>query len=71
MGSCQAAYELGMLYYEGNEVKQDAKLALSYFEKAAEAGLVDAQAMAGGMYWQGVGTKEDKSKGYEPSYTSV
>ena len=43
-------YVVGAMYYTGNAVPQDEKLAVSWFRKAAEQGHPDAQYALGLMY---------------------
>ena len=42
---------LGLMHSEGHVVKQDVDVATSYFEKAAEAGSLDAQTILGNQYY--------------------
>jgi TPR repeat protein len=49
-GNADAQHLLGLMYYTGNAVLQDQKLAVSWFRKAAEHGQADAQYALGLMY---------------------
>lgn len=42
-GDAQAQFQLGLLYFKGDEVQQDYKQAKDWFEKAAKQGHVAAQ----------------------------
>ncbi len=59
MGFEEAQFQLGFVYYEGEELKQDYKKALFYFEKAAESDVPEAQFYLGTMYYEGKGVKKD------------
>lgn len=62
----EAQYNWGVMYYSGkNEVKQDYKKALYWFNKAAEQEYAAAERLLGGMYHEGNGVKQDYSKAYE------
>ena len=58
-GNTQAQYNLGEIYYHGEEVKQDYSEALKWFRKAAEDGLAKAQFMLGVMYENGFGVDKN------------
>ena len=60
-----AQYGLGVMYYEGQGVKQDYLKAKEWYEKAAMQGYSDAQLNLGLMYVQGQGVNVDKFKAYE------
>jgi TPR repeat protein len=64
-GDTAAAYELGMLYFQGKGVKQDLDKAFEYFRMSAEGGYEDSFAAYGGMYENGYGTKKDPVKAYD------
>jgi TPR repeat protein len=50
----RAYYNLGILYLEGQGVRQDYKEAFRWFQKGAEAGDSSAQTNLGYMYDQGL-----------------
>lgn len=58
-GDVSALYEVGNRLFEGRGVPRDPKLALSWFERAATAGLVPAQFRVGNMYEKGTGVARD------------
>ena len=47
----EALLGLGLMHSEGHFVEQDADVATSYFEKAAEVGSLDAQTILGNQYY--------------------
>jgi len=57
-----AIYEVGQCYAHGWGVKEDKKLALSYFQVAARLGDSDAQGELGFCYLNGKGCKKDKKE---------
>jgi TPR repeat protein len=61
-GDQNAQYELGALYYSGNEVKQDYSQAALWYRRAAEQGNVDAQFSLGNMFLMGEGIAQDDSQ---------
>ena len=61
-GDMEAQYELGFMYYDGDGVKTDRKLALKWFTAAAMQGHKDARHQLGEMYYYGKGTKTDRVK---------
>ena len=52
-------YNLGVMYYEGQEVPQDYREAAKWFRKAAAQGLAKAQHNLGVMYYEGQGVPQD------------
>lgn len=58
-GDSQGAWSLGWLYENGKAVPQDYKLAASWYTKAAEQGLPDAQSKLGQLYEKGLGVPQD------------
>jgi TPR repeat protein len=60
-GNMQAANELGLIYYQGNGVEQNAEEAVTHIRKAAEAGLAQAQYNLGLLYANGHGVDKDVS----------
>lgn len=61
-GYSLAWYSLGKMYYEGDEVSQDIKLAFSWFTRAAQHNVIDAQYALGSMYCVGKGTEKNISE---------
>lgn len=61
-GYAPAQYHLARVYYEGNGVPRDLKLAGAYFNAAAHAGLPAALFAAGHMADQGEGVPADSKK---------
>ncbi|GJM09806.1 MAG: Sel1 repeat protein [Lysobacteraceae bacterium] len=57
-----AAYNLGLMYYEGEGVERDYTTAFNWFEKAAEAGSPSAQFQLGLMHFHGQGVSKDPGK---------
>ncbi len=55
-GYSLAWYSLGKMYYEGDEVSQDLKLAFNWFTRAAQHNVIDALYALGIMYSDGRGT---------------
>ena len=52
------------MYYNGEGVPKDYKLAVKCFTKAAEQGLADAQSMVGVCYADGLGVAKNPIEGY-------
>ena len=63
-GDTGAQTLLGVMYAQGQGVKQDYAKARELFEKAAVQGLADAQFRLGVMYAQGQGVKQDYVAAY-------
>ena len=63
-GVVSAQFKLGSMYYFGEGVPVDFKLALKWLSLAAEQGDVDAQHNLGVMYKNGQGIPEDKVQAY-------
>ncbi|MGE0736451.1 MAG: tetratricopeptide repeat protein [Alphaproteobacteria bacterium] len=60
----EAAYWLGeTLLVGGKRLKKDEKLAVGWFNKAAEGGHVDAMFKLGRMYFSGEGAERDETRG--------
>ena len=57
--SAAAMYNLGILYINGQGVKQDFGTAGRWFEKSAAGGDVDAMLNLGSLYYNGQGVKQD------------
>ncbi|MFU2077518.1 tetratricopeptide repeat protein [Avibacterium endocarditidis] len=60
-GHAKAQYNLGVMYKNGQGVKQDDFQAVKWYQKAAEQGNAQAQAMLGAMYTLGQGVKQDRN----------
>ena len=58
-GNVEAQYNLGVIYYHGQEVPQDYKEAVRWFRLSAEQGNADAQTDLGSMYANGTGVLQD------------
>ena len=58
-GNAMVQTVLGLLYYNGEGVPQDYKLAVHWYTKAAEQGYASAQYSLGEMYDKGEGVPED------------
>ena len=77
-GNTQAQYNLGLMYYNGEEATQDYSEALKWFRKAAEYGPAKAQFMLGVMYENGLGVDKNDTaalswylKAAEQGYTEA
>ena len=60
-------YRVGEMYFEGNGVTKDKRLAITWYRKAAEQGNARAQCKLGEYYWCGKGVevnKEESTKWY-------
>ena len=57
--------EIGILYLEGERVKQNDAEAVKWFRKAAEQGDVEAQTILGACYYSGSGVEQDYAKAVE------
>ena len=64
-GDAKAQYNLGVMYRDGEGVRQDYKKAIEFFKKAANQGLVRAQNNLGLMYYNGQGVRQDYKKAFE------
>jgi hypothetical protein len=58
-GHVSAQFNLGLMYENGQGVKQDYAEAVRLYHKAADQGNADAQSNLGGMYDNGRGVKQD------------
>ena len=58
-GDAKAQFNLGGMYYIGQDVPQDADEAVKWWRKAAEQGNADAQALLGLMYFSGQDVPQD------------
>lgn len=61
----QSTYELGVAYYTGEGVVEDERMAVKYFERAAECGHVGAAYMLGDCLLDGVGVRRDRGEALE------
>jgi TPR repeat protein len=64
-GDAKAQYNLGVMYRDGEGVRQDYKKAIEWTEKAAKQGYVSAQYNLGVMYDNGQGVRQDYKKAKE------
>ena len=64
-GNASAQYNLGVMYENGEGVKQDYFKAKEWYTKAAEQGDASAQYRLGGMYSLGRGVRQDYFKAKE------
>ena len=58
-GNATAQYNLGVMYDNGQGVRQDDAQAVHWYRKAAEQGNVEAQHNLGAMYANGQGVRRD------------
>lgn len=58
-GDARAQYDLGLMYSEGKELRQDYAKAAEWFGKAVNQGDHRSQAMLGVMYGEGKGVRQD------------
>jgi hypothetical protein len=63
-GKAEAQFNLGVMYYEGRDVRQDYSQAAAWYRKAAEQGYAKAQFILGGMYKKGQGAPQDYTQAY-------
>jgi TPR repeat protein/predicted secreted protein len=61
-GNQEAQYDLGVLYYSGNGVKQDYSQAALWYRRAAQQGNADAQYSLGNMFLMGEGLTQDDNQ---------
>ncbi len=62
MGSKDATFLLGELYYYGEGVPQDYQKAAQYYQKAADAGQAEALFSLASLYMSGRGVEEDQNR---------
>lgn len=60
-----ACYWLGWLYEKGIGVNQQPELAFSWYQQAAELGILKSQVKLGRCYQHGMGTKADLKKSFQ------
>ncbi|MDR3630730.1 MAG: tetratricopeptide repeat protein [Desulfocapsaceae bacterium] len=58
-------------YYWGKNVRQDLPKALSLYRQAAERGDTEAQFIAGGMYFRGIGTDKNPQEAFKWLYKAA
>lgn len=63
-GLVVAQYNLGVMYENGQGVKQDYQQAAKWYQKAAEQGIAEAQYNLGLMYYNGQGVKQDNVQAF-------
>ena len=61
-GYAKAQFNLGLMYYNGQGVRQDYTQAVQWYRKAAEQGLADAQYNLGVAYEKGKGVRQDDAQ---------
>ena len=64
-GIGDAQFNLGLMYNNGNGVRQDYAKAMEWYTKAANQGHADAQANLGYIYQYGNGVRQDYAKARE------
>ncbi len=64
-GNSEAQYNIGVLYYLGEEVSKDNNKAYEWFEKSALQGNPMAQMFLGIVYFNGEGVPKDNKKAFE------
>jgi TPR repeat protein len=60
LGDQRCEYDIGVMYYSGEFVKQNFAQAIFWFDKAAKHGYYDAHYNLGVMYYEGQGVKPNK-----------
>ncbi|GGZ99065.1 hypothetical protein GCM10007162_13930 [Ignatzschineria ureiclastica] len=65
LGSKDASYLLGELYYYGEGVEQDYPKAAQYYQKAADQGQAEALFSLASLYMSGRGVEENQNKAVE------
>ncbi len=58
-GNAQAQFNLGVMYYDGQGVRQDYAQAVQWYRKAAEQGYANAEYNLGWMYEEGKGVRQN------------
>jgi len=64
-GHALARYDLGVLYDQGNGVRQDYTVAAAWYRKSADQGLAEAQYNLAGQYAKGQGVPSDPIRAYK------
>ena len=62
LGNIEAQYELGLMYFEGKNVRQDYEEAARWYRLSAERGFAKAQNNLGFMYEKGYGMKRNDAE---------
>jgi len=60
-GDAVAQFELASRYADGRDIARDSKLAVLWFEKAAQQGLAPAQYRLGTLYEKGIGVERNET----------
>ncbi len=55
----KSSYDLGIIYYEGEDVEKNLTKAFEYILKAAKMNYLPAIVAVAGFYWEGIGTRKD------------
>jgi TPR repeat protein len=63
-GNPFAQFAIGVMHDDGRGLPQDLSRALSWYTRAAHAGLVDAQYMVGRFYGSGRGVKQNPARAF-------
>ena len=61
-GNAQAQFNLGMMYENGQGVRQDNAEAVKWYQQAAAQGLAQAQSNLGVMYYNRRGVRQDDAE---------
>ncbi|MBR0316732.1 MAG: SEL1-like repeat protein, partial [Synergistaceae bacterium] len=64
-GDAEARFRLGMMYYNGQNVKRDYEQAFYWFKKSYEQGNVEAQFLLAISYAIGYGVEKDKAQAFK------
>ncbi|MGI0440331.1 tetratricopeptide repeat protein [Helicobacter himalayensis] len=64
-GDVSSCYELGILYSNGENIKQDYHKSVSYYESACNAGYLPACNNLGVLFFQGLGVRQDYQRSLE------
>ena len=64
-GDAAAQFNLGVMYYKGDGVRQDYAKAHTWFLKAVSQGHSNAQSNLGAMFYQGNGVQQDYARAFE------
>jgi hypothetical protein len=63
-GDPEAQWRLGVLYHNGDGIRQSDREAIEWFQRSAEQRFVPAAAALGSQYWAGQGVPQDYNKAY-------
>lgn len=64
-GNADAQYEIGVCYFDGNNVSQDKAEAFRYFKLSADQGYAEAQYKVGVCYGEGEGVELNKIEAFK------